>query len=642
MKLRLLKSLKWPRPELVVFGVIPLTIVGVTYYSSRVAQQIGREVRANMAVQANLLAELISQGDLANTLDWTNLNQKLGQITWSQTDYVLMITRTGRFLVYPPSAARNRDQLISLSTAPPVQQIWSEGEGSFVFEDALGVNWVAYGQRLEKDWMILVMQPEEELFTSQKKVQILAWVATSLTALSLGLLTNSFNQVKEQLAQSCRQLKAQIQGRTAQLKEAQEAAETAKKAKDRLIANLSHELRAPLQGILGSAKLLQRELPLTSRQKEKFTLMEKSGGHLLTLINQLLDLAQNQVKQLELHPLDLNLPEFLTRMIEMMNYQAQEKGLEIKLGLKNVPTRVLADETRLQQILINLLDNALKFTERGGVTLRVRGMSAVALHPGLAQQKIRFEVIDTGRGISRQEQAHIFEPFVQTGEVSLRSRGTGLGLAISQQLVELMGGQLQVTSQLGQGSKFWFETMLTLVSERTAALPPQRPREKQLKYKGKQRQILVVDDLEEHRGLLVQLLLPLGFKVLTAENGEQMFEVLERQRPDLICLDLFMPKQTGLTSAKKLRQRSEYQNIPLIVLSSTTLTQELEQYLPCDEFLRKPLNEEKFLALLSQYLHLEWVEKEVEQVDGSLPSISVTTSIDLVSEFMTKNPPNHT
>ena len=638
MKLRLLKSLKWSRLGLVVFGVIPLTIVGVNYYSSRVAQQIGREVRANMAVQANLLAELLSQGNLANSLDWSNLNQQLSQITWSQTGYVLIIEQTGHFLAHPPSAYRARDQLRSLSTAPPVQQIWSEGQGSFVFEDALGVNWVAYGQRLEKDWVILVIQPEEKLFASQKKVQIFALVVTFLTALILGLLTHSFNRVNEQLEQSCLQLKTQIQEQTAQLKEGQEAAATAKEAKDRLIANLSHELRASLQGILAYAKLLGRELPLTTRQREKLKLMEKSGGHLLTLINQLLALGQNQVKQLKLSSLDLNLPQFLLSLLERSEARAQAQGVEIKLDLENVPTRVLVDETRLQQILINLLDNALKVTEQGRVTLRVRGMSGYALHPGLAQQKIRFEVIDSGGGINPPAQAQIFQPLAQA--VSGRGGRGGLDLVISQQLVESMGGQLLVTSQLGQGSNFWFEIVLTLVSAHAAAVPPAP--EKQLRYEGAQRQILVVDDQEEHRRLLVKLLSPLGFKVLTAENGEQMFEVLERHQPDLICLDLFMPKKTGLTSAKQLRQRPEYQHIPLFVLSSTTITEELERYLPCDEFLSQPLNEEKFIELLSQYLHLEWVEKDVEQVDGSLPSISVTTSIDLVGELMTKNPPNHT
>ena len=635
MKLRLLKSLKWPRLGLVVFGIIPVTIVGVNYYSSRVAQQIGREVRANMAVQANLLAQLLSQGNLANSLDWSNLNQQLNQITWSQTGYVLLIKRTGRFLVHPPSAEGTREQLSSLSTAPPVQQIWSAGEGSLVFEDALGVNWVAYGQRLEPDWVMLVIQPEEKLFASQKKVQIFALVVTALTALILGLLTHSFNRVNEQLEQSGLQLKTQIQERTAQLQEAQEAAATAKGAKDRLIANLSHELRASLQGILAYAKLLRRELPLTARQREKFKLMEKSGGHLLTLINQLGAVGQNPEKQLKLPSLDLNLPEFLGSLLERSAARAQAKGVEIKLDLENVPTRVLADETRLQQILINLLDKALKVTEQGRVTLRVRGMSAAALHPGLAQQKIRFEVIDSGGGINRPEPAQIFPPGAQA--VSRRSERGGGDLAISQQLVELMGGQLLVTSQLGQGSNFWFEIVLTLVSAHGAAVPPPPAREKQLRYEGAPRQILVVDDQEEHRRLLVKLLSPLGFQVLTAENGEQMFEVLERHQPDLICLDLFMPKKTGLTSAKQLRQRPEYQNIPLFVLSSTTITEELERYLPCDEFLSQPLNQEKLIELLSQYLHLEWVEKEVEQVDGSLPSKRVTTSIDLLGELMTKN-----
>ena len=764
MKIRLLNSLKLQMPWLVIVGVIPLTTVVFFDYSGRAAPKIGREVQANMALKANMLAELVSQWELANTLALQNLSQQpelvsmeprrqkpllskltqtykhlylamvmdregmnlarsdssplqnygdrayflgalagenitrqtlisrtnkrpavcmatpirreqletlgvaaicshletishqLGQIKFGQTGYVLMVDRAGRILAHPNSAYIAGDQLRDLSSYAPVQHLLEGREGNFVFEDSHGINWVSYGKRLENGWGILILQQEGELLSSQKDVQNLALVVTALTALSIsilvwllanhligpitdlteattaiargqwhqrvaitsssevGLLANSFNQMTEQVENSVDQLEAQIKERTAQLKEAKEAAERANQAKDRFIANITHELRTPLHGILGYAKLLRRELRLTSRQREEFKLIERNGWHLLTLINELLDLAQNQVNQLELHPRSLNLPEFLTNVMGMVKPEAQEKGLEMKLGLDNVPNNVLADETRLQQLLINLLSNALKFTERGRVTLRVRGINEVSLHQGLPQQKIRFEVIDTGVGISPPEQAKIFQPFEQAGDVSLRSRGTGLGLAISQQLVELMGGQLQVTSQLGQGSNFWFETVFTLVEENTAVVPQPLPREKQLRYKGRQRQILVVDDREENRWLLVKLLSPLGFKVLTAENGEQMFDVLARERPDLICLDLFMPNKTGFTSAKELRQRPEYQNIPLIVLSSSTITKDIYHYLPCDEFLSQPVNEEKLLELLQQYLHLEWVERTQEQV----------------------------
>ena len=271
MKIRLLNRLNWPKPGLVNFGVVSLTVVGVAYYSGGVSQQISREVKANMAVKVSLLAELVSQRDLANSLDLPKLSSQLSKITWSQTGYVLILERTGRLLAHPPSAYGAGNQLLSLINTTPIQQIWSEGEGSFVFEDDKGLNWVAYGQRLEKSHLILIVQPERELFASQKKVQILSWMVTSLTAISLGLLANFFDRVSEQLAQSCCQLKFQIQDYTVQSKKTQKAADRTKGAKDRLIANLSPELSTFLQLIFGYAQLRRKKLSLNSRSREKFS-----------------------------------------------------------------------------------------------------------------------------------------------------------------------------------------------------------------------------------------------------------------------------------------------------------------------------------------------------------------------------------
>ena len=187
--------------------------------------------------------------------------------------------------------------------------------------------------------------------------------------------------------------------------------------------------------------------------------------------------------------------------------------------------------------------------------------------------------------------------------------GTGLGLSISKQLVELMGGKLKVKSKLGKGSNFWFETVLTVL-DNNFVISGKLQLENIIGYEGKQRNILVVDDSEENRSLLVNILEPLGFEVLTAENGEHMFEIIAQEKPDLICLDLFMPKKTGFTSAKQLRQMPEFKDIPIIVMSATTITKDMYQYLQCDEFLGKPFDEKQFLGLLQKYLHLKWIYRE--------------------------------
>ena len=769
MNIKLINSLKFRMPLVVLLGVIPLIIGVFFYYSEKASKKIGREAEENMALRVNMLAELVYQWDIANVLVLKNLSQQpdivsmnparqkpvlsqltetyhqlylamvmdrqgmnlarndssplknygdrayflgaiagdeitrqtlisrtnkrpavcmstpihreretetigvsaicsdlekiseqIGQIKFAETGHAFIVDKKGQIVAHPNSSYISGEELRDFSNYHPVQQILEGREGKFFFEDGDGINWISYGKRLDNNgWGIIVLQQEQELFNSRQDIQNLAFIITAIAVVSIsilvwilanhligpitdltkattaiaegqwnkrvriknsseiGVLANSFNKMSDRLQASFGKLEVKVKERTAQLEQAKEAAEQANHAKDRFIANVNHELRTPLNAIIGYAKLLQRKITLNSEQIEEFKIIEKSGLHLLTLINDLLDLSQNQANKMELHLININLPEFLNSVIGMIKNDAKQKGLEIITRFEKLPTKVLADETRLQQILINLLYNAIKFTKRGKVILRVRGISGVITNNGLSQQKIRFEVIDTGIGISPKEQAKIFQPFTQTGDTNLKRIGTGLGLSISKQLVELMGGKLQVKSKLGKGSNFWFEIVLTVLNN-TYAMSERLRLENIIGYEGKRRNILVVDDSKENRSLLVNILKPLRFKVLTAENGEHMFDVIAQQKPDLICLDLFMPKKTGFTSAKQLRQMPEFKEIPIIVMSATTITKDMYQYLQCDEFLSKPFDEDKFLNLLQKYLHLKWIYRE----DSPKPLIS--------------------
>ncbi|NER19937.1 MAG: response regulator [Symploca sp. SIO1C2] len=433
----------------------------------------------------------------------------------------------------------------------------------------------------------------------------------------IGILAKTFNQMAEQLRDSFvtlektnQELEIRVKERTAELVTAKETAEIASQAKGKFIANMSHELRTPLNAILGYAKILQRDQDLKPKQIEGLKIIKQSGNHLLTLINDVLDFSKIEASKMELYPTELHFPTFLEGVVGIIHMRAIEKKVLFNHELDpQLPTNLRVDGKRLRQVLLNLLNNAVKFTSKGKVTLKVsvvEGRESL-ITTSSSQKTIRFEVIDTGVGISSSELEMIFQAFEQVGDTEKRSGGTGLGLAISKQLVELMEGQLKVESKLGQGSNFWFELVLDVVEA-----TPEAEHDivgQALSYTGKQRRLLVVDDQAQNRMLLLNILEPLGLEVVTAENGLQGVKVAKEYQPDLILTDLFMPVQTGFTMVAALRQMPETKEIPIIALSASNFSVVMAetQRLGCDAFLSKPIEQEQLLALLEQYLQLEWV-----------------------------------
>lgn len=472
-----------------------------------------------------------------------------------------------------------------------------------------------------------------------------------------GRLADSFNQ----LVQRVRALLAEQGQRAVELERARVAAEVANQAKSDFLANMNHELRTPLNGILGYAQILDRDRSLTPQQRQGVQIIQRCGTHLLTLINDVLDLAKIEARRVELYPQPLAFRSFLLTTAEICRIKAEEKGIDFRDEIADdLPTAIRADEKRLRQVLLNLLSNAVKFTDHGTVTLRVsrpiqasiqnqssvqssNSQESLEHHqdqdtiqgspnldtgiyfdqttkidspPPRSQERIRFEIEDTGAGMPSEKLAKIFLPFEQLGSRDQKEQGTGLGLAISQQIVELMGGKLQVTSELGKGSCFWFELTFSEDHPEEETLQDSH-RSAVIGYLGKPRCILVVDDYEENRAVLRGMLEPLGFEVKEASNGREGLERIQQWQPNLVITDVVMPELDGLEMTRRLRlfpEFSQFKQIPIIVSSASLSLPDRRASMRagCSAVLPKPIKFDGLLVILQQILDLQWRYEPVE------------------------------
>jgi signal transduction histidine kinase/CheY-like chemotaxis protein len=430
----------------------------------------------------------------------------------------------------------------------------------------------------------------------------------------LGIAVFSFNGILISLMSGA-MFKAKDRATAAreQAEAAQEQAEAANRSKSEFLSNMSHELRTPLNGILGYAQILKRNKKLTTMQRDGLNIIDNSGKHLLTLINDILDMSKIEAGKMDLYYSPVHFQTFLDGIGGVIRMRAEERNVFFQFEApRPLPIGVSMDEKRLRQVLINLLGNSVKFTQQGTVTLRVTTIGAVHTKDDVQQQMIRFEVEDTGVGMTSDELNSIFLAFEQVGDKKAQQAGTGLGLAISRRLVELMGGDLEVKSEKGQGSIFWFESTFQLVE---VAAQTEEDSKQVIGYKGERRTLLVVDDKRENRLVMAGMLEPLGFEIILAENGQEEVDKAQEIRPDLILTDLIMPVKTGFEAVLEIRQIPTVKDTPIIAVSASVFSddQNKSQIAGCDAFIPKPVDEQRLLVLLQEQLQLEWVY-EAEEV----------------------------
>ncbi|MBD2691091.1 hybrid sensor histidine kinase/response regulator [Anabaena catenula] len=491
--------------------------------------------------------------------------------------------------------------------------------------------------------LYLENQLTSEAFTPERLEVLHLLTAQAAVSIENALLYQNLEQTKQQVEEYSRTLEVKVEERTKELAKAKQTAELANQAKSEFLASMSHELRTPLNGILGYTQIMQRWLrqpqashlllhtpssPQIEQHRNGVQVIHECGTHLLNLINDVLDLAKIEARKMELYPQEVQLSSFLSSIVEMLRVRTDQKDIFFHYHAdNNLPESVFVDEKRLRQVLINLLSNAIKFTDAGSVTFAVDLLELnVADIPSTAC--IRFTIKDTGVGMNPEQLEKIFQPFEQVGNRVKQIEGTGLGLSISQRIVELMNSQIQVSSILGEGSSFCFVVTLPVITQSNIRNKTNNQGQI-IGYLGQKRRILVVDDNQINREVLIELLQSWGFICAEASNGAEGLTQVISWQPDLVITDIIMPVMDGFEFTQRLREDYQLHDLIIIAWSARSLgiknNNAASLELSCNDFLPKPIQSEELLLCLHKHLQVEWVYEQPSSDISTPPEITEST-----------------